>query len=140
MVATDIQSILQYHFKDPALLKEALHAGSSTSSTSRQGGREHENKALAMIGDAVLRLVVVDDGIVGGKTRQSCHQIWVAETSNPALSTIFVKWKIIRFVRLPPEHTTIVSQTTAASTIEALVGAVWIDSDRDFDTVHRGNS
>ncbi|KAK1243570.1 hypothetical protein MKX08_001708 [Trichoderma sp. CBMAI-0020] len=71
MVATDIESILHYHFKDPALLEEALQAAAvSTPSTSQQDPRKHGNKALAMIGDAVLKLVVVDDGIVGGKSRQ----------------------------------------------------------------------
>jgi ribonuclease-3 len=68
MVGTDIENILQYQFKDPALLEEALHANGSIPSTSLKDPRKHRNKALALIGDAILRLVVVSDGIDGGKT------------------------------------------------------------------------
>lgn len=67
MAATDVENILQYHFKDPALLKEALQADGSTPSLFREDPRKHGNKALAMIGDAILRLVVVNNGIDGGK-------------------------------------------------------------------------
>lgn len=70
MAATDIENILQYHFKDPALLNEALQADGSTPSLSKENPRKHGNKALAMIGDAVLRVVVIDHNIVGGKTRR----------------------------------------------------------------------
>lgn len=41
-----------------------------------------------------------------------------------------------RFVRLPGSLKA-VGRTTGASTTEAIVAAVWLDSDRDFDTVHR---
>lgn len=40
------------------------------------------------------------------------------------------------FIKLPciNKH---VAKTTGASTIEALIGAVWLDSGRDFAEVHR---
>ncbi|KAM0255222.1 hypothetical protein ACHAQJ_005986, partial [Trichoderma viride] len=41
------------------------------------------------------------------------------------------------FVRLSPAQKGIMSPGTGASTTEALVGAVWIDSNRDFTTAHR---
>lgn len=74
MAVPDIENILQYHFKDPALLNEALQADGSTPSLSKENPRKHGNKALAMIGDAVLRPVVIDDSIVGGKTRRKSYQ------------------------------------------------------------------
>ncbi|KAL9471553.1 hypothetical protein ACSS6W_009494 [Trichoderma asperelloides] len=137
MADNAIEKILQYHFQDPALLKEVLHADGSTPTLSKDKPREHGNKALAMIGDAVLRLVVVNDGIVGGNTRQSCHEICMAETSNTALSKILRKWEMDRFVHLPGSLKGTVARTAGASTTEAIVAAVWIDSDHDFDTVHR---
>lgn len=42
-----------------------------------------------------------------------------------------------RFVRLPGSLKGTVARTTGASTTEAIVAAVWIDSNRDFDTVQR---
>ncbi|KAK4069761.1 uncharacterized protein Triagg1_6891 [Trichoderma aggressivum f. europaeum] len=132
-----VQDILQYQFRDSKLLEEALRAPGTDPGTTRQNPRAHGNKGLAMIGDAVLRLAVVDDGIVDGKTTQSCHQLCVAEISNIALSKTLKKWEIGRFVKLHPGQKGVISPGTGASTAEALVGAVWIDSGRDFTTVHR---
>ncbi|KAL7931258.1 ribonuclease III domain-containing protein [Trichoderma chlorosporum] len=137
MANQTVQDILQYQFRNPKLLEEALHAAGSTPKTTRQNPREHGNKGLALIGDAVLRLAVVDDGILDGKTTQNCHQICVAEISNIALSKKLQKWKIVQFVKLAPAQKGVMSQGTGASTAEALIGAVWIDSDRDISTVHR---
>lgn len=66
-----------------------------------------------------------------------CQQICSAEISNTALNKILRKWEMVKFVHLCPAQKGIMSRGTGASTTEALVGAVWIDSDRDFPTVHR---
>lgn len=71
------------------------------------------------------------------KLLEGCHEICVAETSNTALSEILSKWEMDRFVRLPGSLKGTVARTTGASTTEAIVAAVWIDSNRDFDTVQR---
>lgn len=71
------------------------------------------------------------------KPLEGCHEICAAETSNAALSKILSKWEMDRFVRLPGSLKGTVARTTGASTTEAIVAAVWIDSNRDFDTVHR---
>ncbi|UKZ83559.1 hypothetical protein TrVFT333_011368 [Trichoderma virens FT-333] len=137
MANQTVQDILQYQFRNPKLLEEALRAAGSDPTTTRQTPRTHGNKGLAMIGDAVLRLAVVDDGIIDGKTTQNCHEICVAEISNVALNKILKKWEIVKFVKLSPAQKGVMSQGTGASTAEALIGAVWIDSERDFTAVHR---
>lgn len=71
------------------------------------------------------------------KLLEGCHQTCVAETSNTALNKILSKWEMDRFVCLPGSLKGTVARTTGASTTEAIVAAVWIDSNRDFDTVHR---
>lgn len=76
-------------------------------------------------------------GLVSLKLLGGCHEICVAETSNIALSKILSKWEMDRFVRLPGSLKGTVARTTGASTTEAIVAAVWIDSNRDFDTVQR---
>jgi dsRNA-specific ribonuclease len=67
---------------------------------------------------------------------EGCQQICATETSNNALRNTLKKWKMDRFVHLPTQSRN-VTRITAASTVEALLGAVWIDSDRDYDSVHR---
>jgi ribonuclease-3 len=61
-----IQRLLQYEFRDKELLEEALTAAGQTPSPVGRNTRGHGNKALALIGDALLRLIVVDDAIRGG--------------------------------------------------------------------------
>lgn len=65
---TVIEDILQYQFRNPVLLNEALTADGAGQSRSRSNARKHGNKGLAMIGDAILRLVLVDDGVRQGNS------------------------------------------------------------------------
>ena len=67
----EIESILQY--KDRALLDEALLASGAGPSQSRNDARRHGNKGLALIEDALLRLVIVDDGITEGASTGKFH-------------------------------------------------------------------
>lgn len=62
----EIENVLQYHFRDRALLKEALVAAGVDPSNGHKNTRRNGNKALALVGDALLRLVLVDDSISGG--------------------------------------------------------------------------
>jgi ribonuclease-3 len=57
---------VDYHFHDSDLLEEAfLAAGVSVSSAEIKGPMKG-NKRLALVGDAVLRLAVLDDWIESG--------------------------------------------------------------------------
>lgn len=62
-----IETTLNYRFRDRKLLQEALIAAGA-GLRSRANARKHGNKGLALIGDAILRLVLVDDGILTGKS------------------------------------------------------------------------
>lgn len=64
-----VEDILNYTFQDETLLNEAFIAEGAGVSRSRQNARQHGHKALAMIGDCLLRLVIVDDSILAGSTR-----------------------------------------------------------------------
>lgn len=60
------ESIIDYHFASPELLEEALQAaGASVSEKSVSGDREG-NKRLALVGDTLLRLVILDNWYPGG--------------------------------------------------------------------------
>ncbi|KAM4055262.1 ribonuclease III domain-containing protein [Hirsutella rhossiliensis] len=132
----EIENILQYQFQDARLLEEALTAADAAPSKPPNNVRKNGNKALALIGDALLRLVVVDDGIAEGATTAKCQKVCAAETSNNALYAIEMKWDFSRFIKTSSAQKGHVPRTTGASTMEALVGAVWIDSRRNFSRVH----
>ncbi|RSL45867.1 hypothetical protein CEP51_016017 [Fusarium floridanum] len=116
--------------------------------TKRQG-----NKRLALIGDAVLRLTLVDDGIVLGEnywevallhldrpkltsSSGECQAICTAEASNTALYKIEEQHHLSSFIQTNPAQKGHVSRITGAITVEALIGAVWLDCGRDYAHVH----
>jgi ribonuclease-3 len=84
MANATIEKILQYHFQDPGLLEEALQADGLTPSRSLEDPRTYGNRGLALIGDAILRLVVVNDGIELGKTL-SKFPVHMTATKSPQL-------------------------------------------------------
>ncbi len=61
----NVQQILNHRFDDLTLIDEALVADGAREKA-RENAREHGNKGLALIGDAVLRLVIVDDCMMTG--------------------------------------------------------------------------
>ena len=61
----EVQEILNRRFDDLALIDEALVADGAHEKA-RDNAREHGNKGLALIGDALLRLVIVDDCMIAG--------------------------------------------------------------------------
>ena len=65
----DIQRKLGYVFVDPSILSEALQAAGN--GVSQVGGRKimEGNKRLAMLGDSVLQLALLNDWYMGGGSR-----------------------------------------------------------------------
>jgi dsRNA-specific ribonuclease len=55
--------------------------------------------------------------------------------SNESLDTLGRRLALDKFVTKNPSHQGDVPRTTVASTVEALVGAVWIDTGNDFHQV-----
>jgi ribonuclease-3 len=148
----ELEAILQYEFRDPSILKEALLADGAEPANSATDPKKHGNKRLALIGDALLRLVLVDDSIIGGASTgiltahmdnnltnlplAESHKICAAEASNTALHKDQKRLGLSRFIKTAPAQQGQVYRVTGASTIEALIGAVWIDSQHDYKRVH----
>lgn len=61
-----LQARLHYSFRDANLLEEALTAAGAAVSSREVDGPVSGNKRLALIGDAVLRLSVLDEWYLGG--------------------------------------------------------------------------
>ncbi|RTE68249.1 hypothetical protein BHE90_017373 [Fusarium euwallaceae] len=68
-----MERILHRKFQNPNLLEEALVAAGADVQPPMNNTKRQGNKRLALIGDAVLRLTLVDDGIVLGKTTGRLH-------------------------------------------------------------------
>ncbi|KAG9249976.1 uncharacterized protein F5Z01DRAFT_630554, partial [Emericellopsis atlantica] len=86
--------------------------------------RGHGKKSLALIGDALLRLILVDDSVSVGPGE--CQRICSVEASNKAVLQLQSGQKLVHLIETSPCQKGWVSPVTGASTMEALLGALWI--------------
>lgn len=63
-----MQARLEYSFNDTDLLDEAFVAAGAATARSDVGGPVSGNKRLALLGDAVLRLSILDEWYLSGRT------------------------------------------------------------------------
>ncbi|OOF93982.1 hypothetical protein ASPCADRAFT_209230 [Aspergillus carbonarius ITEM 5010] len=128
-----LQRIIGYTFTNQALLYEALHAagGFYVSMAARRDG----HKDLAQVGDAVLRMTLTLDGYQARKTRLEISDTISSNASNPNLAATGFEKALNNFVIANPAQGRIISKGVMASTVEALIGAVYIDSNLDIKPV-----
>jgi ribonuclease-3 len=144
-----IDDIIGYHFNRKELRNEAfLAAGASVSQKAVQGPVEG-NKRLALVGDAVWRLVLLDQWYPrGSDTGEGSSYPFVLllqgieegdaitrrHGSNRKMKEIAEAWGLQKFITENPcqDHP---MPRTLASTVEAIVGAVWFDSEKNFEAV-----
>lgn len=67
----DLENTIQYHFTDKALLQEALLTSGNDHPCNAVEVGKPANKRLALVGDAVLRLAIVDHWWEEGETSRS---------------------------------------------------------------------
>lgn len=57
--------------------------------------------------------------------------------TNKKLKEIAKKWELVNYLKENPSQAGQEPKTTFASTVEAIIGAVWIDCDRNIAEVRR---
>ncbi|KAL8928891.1 MAG: hypothetical protein Q9172_000728 [Xanthocarpia lactea] len=121
-----VEPIIGYVFKDRYLLWEALQAAGS--SVLRAGNRSipNGNKRLALLGDTILQLVLVEQWYAGGQARVVFDRDRQRVGSNNNLNTLGIQAGLDFFVNLAG-GTTVVSPVTMSATVEAILGAVYLD-------------
>ncbi|KAJ6021098.1 hypothetical protein N7540_006602 [Penicillium herquei] len=116
-----VERILQYEFQDKRLLEQALEAAGSTS-------RPEGNKRLALLGGAALQLSHHE---VGFEARQSIGHITISlskKASKENLTAIGFSLGLNKFIILNLSSQGVVQPRLMATTVEALIGAVYRDS------------
>ncbi|KAK6498286.1 hypothetical protein TWF506_004525 [Arthrobotrys conoides] len=133
-----VQKIIGYNFKRIHLLAEALEAAGRA--VDHDTGSVDGNKRLALVGDAVLRLILVDEWYSSKGSREGADKMLKEFASNRRLQECAEKINIVFYILPNPTRAAQkekVPKKTSASTIEALVGAVWLDSDRNFEVAKK---
>ncbi|KAL3418457.1 RNase iii [Phlyctema vagabunda] len=124
-----IEAIIGYNFNNRELLWCALHAAGSP-----YGGQDG-NKTMAMLGDAVLRLVLLEDLIPTGASRGFIDRTISAIVSNQNLAEICIDTTIVHYINGNPSQRGEQSPVTRSATIEAILAAVFWDSGRSIEDV-----
>ncbi|KAF7909985.1 uncharacterized protein EAF01_003703 [Botrytis porri] len=132
---TFVENELKYNFKENRLLEEALVTSGVVSEKNsiveRQG-----NRRLALIGDALIRLELVHNRYLEGATLETSQRCVSKNASNRNLGTIGQHNGLVDQMVLPAsQHEP--ALYTVATTVEALIGAIWLDSEQDFDVAGR---
>ncbi|OJJ68385.1 hypothetical protein ASPBRDRAFT_198822 [Aspergillus brasiliensis CBS 101740] len=127
-----LQHIIGYTFNDPKHAMEALVAPGNyiPGFINRMSG----NKDLAQLGESVLKMTLILDGYEAGKSRESIDQEIKANSKNH-LTAVGFNLGLDAFVIVNPAQGRVVSTGVMAETIQALIGAVFIDSGHSVETV-----
>lgn len=133
-----VESTVGYTFRDNHIMEEAME--------------QDRNKRLAFLGDKVVGLMLIDAWY---RSERSCGMACspgmtsaniFPEDGNSQLQYYACNKEMARqakrthidkFIRPDPLHPSGALQSThgLATDIEAIVGAVWVDSERDFEAV-----
>ncbi|RMY72591.1 hypothetical protein D0863_04427 [Hortaea werneckii] len=122
-----IRDLAGYCFKDGNILFDALDT---------TGLRvQQSNQRLALLGDAILKLIILDDWYPTGTPKGAGNDHVASIGSNANLAAAARLHGIEVCVLTNPGHRGPVSQATLATTVEAIIGAVYLDSEKDLDAV-----
>ncbi|KAL8807259.1 MAG: hypothetical protein Q9182_000764 [Xanthomendoza sp. 2 TL-2023] len=128
-----VEAVIGYKFDDRFLLWEALQAaGSMVCLTGGAGNRKmpNGNKRLAVLGDTVLQLVLVELWYASGQERGTFDQLRQRVGSNTNLNNTGVQARLDTFVERAA-GASVVPPVTMTATVEAILGAVYLDSNME---------
>ncbi|KAK4894543.1 hypothetical protein LTR27_007184 [Elasticomyces elasticus] len=114
--ATLVERLTRYRFKNLEHMREALHISGVNTLPS--------NRRLALVGDSVLRQILIDNWYPSGAKNGRASSILTEVASNASLAAVANRIGIRQFVKTDQST---VSGYTLATTIEAI-----LDSDKDW--------
>ncbi|KAK3652090.1 hypothetical protein LTR56_005221 [Elasticomyces elasticus] len=129
---TYIEEVLSYTFNNIDYLEEALWACPAEMQNGRQ--LPDGNKSLAVVGDAMLHLVVVHYCYVRGMARGPANDAWKKVACNEYLAALPHAVGVARFVNMNAGMTAM-SEYMKATAVEAIFGAVFNDCRGDYHTL-----
>ncbi|KAI2638206.1 ribonuclease III domain-containing protein [Xylaria nigripes] len=125
------QEIIKYKFQDETLLWEALQAHGSDVTMLNGRNINEGNKRLAHIGDAIITLAIRHNSYLMGCSTAETNTRLNSQASNFRLSQLCELAGLDACINLNPAQMGSVFPRTSADTMEAIVGAVYLDGGLD---------
>jgi ribonuclease-3 len=138
---TELERILGYHFFEREHLVRALTHPAYANEQAQQNRKRMDQEAYSTLGDAVLKTVLILFLMERGV--QSKGEITVRKETlenNCNLAVIGKRLEIRRFILLGKGEAELWrsgEQTILSDTVEALIGAIFLDSDGSFGIVRQ---
>ncbi|KAJ5469745.1 hypothetical protein N7539_007697 [Penicillium diatomitis] len=125
---TNFEKVIGHHFHARDLIEEALEESGLASAG---------NVRLALIGDKVLDLMLLQRWYREGNTTgtEQGTSMLQAYACNKQLASRAKVLNLQRFIHQRPDLDRNVPDSTLATTVEAILGAVWLDSNEDVQQV-----
>ncbi|KAE9963223.1 hypothetical protein BLS_009509 [Venturia inaequalis] len=125
------EAAIDYSFKDANLIWEALQAPGS--GVVRSGTRQipNGNKRLALVGDVVLKLIINVENYEQGLTRGEGNVRLQLIEGNVNFVRVANANGFKNFINANPGHCGELGARTLADTVEAIIGAVYLDGGID---------
>ncbi|CAG8951513.1 hypothetical protein HYFRA_00007429 [Hymenoscyphus fraxineus] len=126
---SSVQRLIGYNFTNQDLLWLGLQAAGSGI-----GGTDG-NKRLAMIGDSVMRAVLITDLFHRGLERGRISDVVARIVSNDNLAENCISTGISAYINKNPSQRGETPPKTRAATMEAILGAIYLDCDEGLSSV-----
>ncbi|PYI36385.1 ribonuclease III [Aspergillus indologenus CBS 114.80] len=124
-----IQSRLGVTFDKPSLIHEAFMAAGAVN---RDG-----NKDLALIGDSALQLFLQTQGRTRNASRERINQVVSRIAGNANLAQRGFELGLDQYIVKNPSQGNYVADKLMATTVEAIVGAVFLETNWDQEALQR---
>ncbi|KAJ5948654.1 hypothetical protein N7454_001961 [Penicillium verhagenii] len=121
-----LEAIIHYTPRNPELSMQALEAAGSTM-------RREGNKRLAILGDGVLKVVQSTRGFESHASTMEMTEAQNTKACNAYLAQRGFALGIDSCIRLNPSAQGVIPARLMATTMEAIVGAVYLDSDQNME-------
>ncbi|PLN81001.1 RNAse III [Aspergillus taichungensis] len=123
------ERIISYQFSNTLALREALQLPESFHRMS--------NKGLALLGDAIITVILVKEGLRRGAPRGQINDVLSRRSANDYLAQQGFSHGLAECVFANQSQRGTIHPRPMADTVEAIVGAVFNDSGEQMTTVKR---
>ncbi|KAK5696996.1 hypothetical protein LTR17_024121 [Elasticomyces elasticus] len=121
-----VERLARYRFRSQSHLREALYMREIDQSDICS------NRRLAVVGNAVLKQVLVEDWFPSGESTGEATRVICRIASNANLAIVARNSGINRFLAITRSRGQELSGSTLARTMEAIIGAVYLDSGKSM--------
>ncbi|KAJ6019793.1 hypothetical protein N7499_003109 [Penicillium canescens] len=123
----ELECLIGYHFQDRGLMEEALEeVGPGTAG----------NERLALLGDTILSLMLLRRWYCEGNTTEQGTNLLQAYACNKHLTSRAKALGLQKFIHQRLDLERGVPDHALATTVEAILGAVWLDSEESLRKVN----